>query len=104
MHPVIRIMSFLILAIALSVGGGWGHVGVAAVMVVGGYGVAHRRGLRHLATMILRLRWLWLSLCVVYFWFTPATGSGGYGAPAPRLAIRASGDGLPRASTWRSTV
>lgn len=71
MHPVIRIVSFLTLAIALSVGGGWGHVGAAGVLVVGGYGVAHRRGLPHLATMILRLRWLWLSLCVVYFWFTP---------------------------------
>jgi len=73
MHPVIRITSFLILAIALSVGGGWTHVGVAAVMVVGGYGVAHRRGLPHLAIMIRRLRWLWLSLCVVYFWFTPGS-------------------------------
>ncbi len=71
MHPVIRIISFLTLAVALSVGSRWGHVAVAAVLVLAGYLLAHHRGLPQLLRMVMRLRWLWLSLCIVYFWFTP---------------------------------
>lgn len=71
MHPVIRVICFLVLATSLSVGGGWRHTLFAAVLVIVAYSVSRRRGLAQLSKMLRRLRWLWLSLCVVYFWFTP---------------------------------
>jgi energy-coupling factor transport system permease protein len=70
MHPIIHIVSFLILAISLSVGG-VAQLLLALVLVGAYYLFVPHRNLFHLWIMLLRLRWLWLSLLVVYLWFTP---------------------------------
>lgn len=72
MHPVIRIVSLLVLALALSTGGRPG-LALGAVLLVAGYGLARAPGLPRLVRMLWHLRFLWLSLCVIYFWFTPGT-------------------------------
>jgi hypothetical protein len=70
-HAVIRIVSFLVLAVSLSLGAEWRHVVLGGALVLLGYVFVSAEGVRRLGTMLLRLRWLWLSLFVVYFWFTP---------------------------------
>lgn len=69
-HPIINIISFLILTVALSLGG-VAQLLLALLLVSAGYLLASQRNLPQLWTMLLRLRWLWLSLLVVYLWFTP---------------------------------
>lgn len=69
-HPIINIVSFLILAIALSVGG-VAQLLLALLLVSVCYLLVPQRNLSRLWIMLLRLRWLWLSLLVVYLWFTP---------------------------------
>lgn len=72
MHPVIRVVSFIVLSLALAFGG-WPHLllgGLAAAVLL------LRAGTTAWATilpMLGRLRWLWLSIAVIYFWFTPGT-------------------------------
>lgn len=70
MHPVIHIVSFLIVAISLSIGGP-AQLWLAALLLLLAYLLAPSRGLQRLLSLCLRLRWLWLSLLLIYLWFTP---------------------------------
>lgn len=70
MHPIVRVVSFLVLAGFLSAGGST-RLWVAALLLALVY---LRAGAPHLAGLqraLLRLRFLWLSLAVLYLWFTP---------------------------------
>lgn len=76
MHPLIRVLCFLVLAGALA-------TGQAATLSLGGlllglaYLLHNRTAKAHLPTahaawgMLRRMRWLLLSLLVIYLWFTP---------------------------------
>ena len=67
---MIHIVLFLILAVALSMGGVV-HLWLGVAVLLCAYMVAPNRELRKLGSLLLRLRWLWISLLVVYLWFTP---------------------------------
>lgn len=72
MHPVIRIVSFLVFALALSFGTG-PQLALGALLLAALLAVMRGRGLRGALAMLSRLRWLLLSILVVYLWFTPGT-------------------------------
>jgi hypothetical protein len=87
LHPVIRIVCFLVIAAALSLGARWQSIALGALLMLVAYGVSSQRGLGHLGRMVSRLRWLWLSLAVVYLWFTPGPDLvPALGAWSPTLA------------------
>jgi energy-coupling factor transporter transmembrane protein EcfT len=70
MHPVIRIVCFLILAGFVAFGGAY-EIALGFVLV---FGVVLYRRLQsvELSTRIIkRMRWLFLSILIVYLWFTP---------------------------------
>lgn len=72
MHPVIRVVSFMVLSLALAFGG-WPPLlfgGLAAAVLSVRAGAA---AWATLLPMMARMRWLWLSIAVIYFWFTPGT-------------------------------
>ena len=76
-HPVIRIISFLVLAAYLATAGRAGALLAAAALAL----LYAFLGLRHLAPawrMIRRMRWFFLSLLVIYFWFTPGQPALGF--------------------------
>jgi len=69
-HPVIRIVSFLVLAAFVAFGGFYQILaGFAVVLSV----LLFRRlqSLELSLRIIMRMRWLFLSILVIYFWFTP---------------------------------
>lgn len=69
-HPVIRIITFLVLGGYLSVGQP-ADLAAAALMILALYaGLARAHLLPALATL-RRMRWFFLSIVVIYFWFTP---------------------------------
>jgi energy-coupling factor transporter transmembrane protein EcfT len=70
MHPVIRIVSLIVLAVALG-RGGLGELVLGVLVLAALYLVLGVRDLAPLATMLRRLRWLLGSLLVIYLWFTP---------------------------------
>lgn len=71
MHPVIRLVSFVVLSLALAVGDG-PQLLLAALLL--SLPLNKSRGAwPAIAGMVRRMRWLWLSIAVVYFWFTPGT-------------------------------
>lgn len=70
LHPVIRIVSLLVLALGLAAGGGY-RLALGAALVAAGQGLASAARLGPLWRTLWRLRFLWLTLCVVYFWMTP---------------------------------
>lgn len=69
-HPVIRVVSFFVLAGFLSLGDLNPLLLAAAVLVIL-YGIAGGVHLRPAMLMLRRMRWLFLSLVIIYFWFTP---------------------------------
>lgn len=69
MHPLIRIVCFLVFTACLAFGDAW-QVLCAFVLLVVGYGLI-RVPLDSAARMLGRLRWFFLSLLIVYGWFTP---------------------------------
>lgn len=70
MHPSIRIVTLLVLALLLS-RGGTADVLLGGGLVVAGHLFFHARHLGTLAGMVRRVRWLLLSLLIAYLWFTP---------------------------------
>lgn len=70
MHPLIRIVSFLVFA-ALVAAGNAAQLAFATLLVAVGYGITASAQLKAAWPLLRRLRWLLLSLLVVYLWFTP---------------------------------
>lgn len=70
MHPLIRIVSFLVFA-ALVATGHVAQLAFAAFLVAAAYSVTANAQLKAAWPLLRRMRWLFLSLLVVYFWFTP---------------------------------
>src|SRR3569832_1990921 len=70
MHPVIRLVSFMMLSLALAVGG-WLHLLLGALVAAVLFARAGAAAWVTIMPMMRRMRWLWLFLVVIYFWFTP---------------------------------
>lgn len=73
MHPIVRVVSFLVFAGFLSAGGA-ARLGAAALLLAVIYLLAGAPHLGGLLRALRRLRFLWLSLAVLYLWFTPGDG------------------------------
>lgn len=69
-HPVVRIISFLIFTLFLALGG-LSQLAVAAVILVALYSMTVRSCFVNAWMMVRRLRWLFLSIVVIYAWLTP---------------------------------
>ncbi len=69
-HPVIRVVSFFVLAGFLSIGD-LNPLLMAAAMLVIFHSLSGGIHLVPAMLMLRRMRWLFLSLVVIYFWFTP---------------------------------
>jgi len=89
MHPVIRIVSFVVLTAALSADG-TGALLAGAVVLAAVAARVDAAAWTAVALMLRRLRWLWLSLAIVYFWLTPG---------APLLS-----DADPALAAWLPTI
>src|SRR3569623_3263792 len=70
MHPVIRLVSFMMLSLALAVGG-WLHLLLGALVASVLFARAGAASWATIMPMMRRMRWRWLSLVGIYFWFTP---------------------------------
>jgi energy-coupling factor transporter transmembrane protein EcfT len=71
MHPVIRIVTFLVFTLFVAFGGYPQLIFSVAVLGLF-YALAHAHfPWRTSWQMLKRMRWLFLSMLVVYFWFTP---------------------------------
>jgi AcrR family transcriptional regulator len=70
MHPVVRIVTFVVLAAFLAVGR-TADLACGALVTLGLYGVLFPSVLPVAVRSLYRTRWLFLSLFVVYAWFTP---------------------------------
>lgn len=72
MHPLIRVICFLVFSGWIALGGP-GRLWCGAALIVVAYAVSPAASLRAALTMSRRLRWFFLSLLIVYGWFTPGT-------------------------------
>ena len=70
MHPVIRIVSFLILAGYVAFGGKY-EIALGFVLVLSVVLYRRLQSIELSTRIIKRMRWLFLSILVVYLWFTP---------------------------------
>jgi len=70
MHPVIRIVSFLILAGFVAFGGVY-ETALGFALVLGVILYRRLQSIELSARIIKRMRWLFLSILIVYLWFTP---------------------------------
>ncbi len=89
MHPVIRLVCFLVFAAFLTREGA-GGIALGALLVVGLFVVVRGAGLGPAWRMLRRMRWLFLSILIVYFWFTPGTPlwhAVGWAAPSREGAV-----------------
>jgi hypothetical protein len=75
MHPVIRIISLLVLGTMISFGNPAGVV-TAAGLVIALYFFTSTAYFATAWRSIRRLRWLFLSILIIYLWFTPAATGG----------------------------
>jgi len=71
-HPVIRIVSFVIFTVFLALGAVGNILIVAAVMALL-YIRLGEPAWQAAWRMLCRMRWLFLSIAVIYFWLTPGT-------------------------------
>ena len=69
-HPVIRILSFLIFGLCVSFGSE-PQLLLASLAIVLGYASVRFANLAESWMMLKRMRWLFLSIFIVYLWFTP---------------------------------
>jgi hypothetical protein len=70
MHPVIKIMSFLVFGAAVSVGNG--QILLAGIsLVLPLYLFGNKIHVRGALVMLKRLKWLFISILIVYLFFTP---------------------------------
>jgi len=89
MHPVIRLVCFLVFAAFLTREGGAG-IALGAALVVGLFAAFGGAGLGPAWRMLRRMRWLFLSILIVYFWFTPGTplwSGAGWAVPTREGAV-----------------
>ena len=70
MHPVIRIVSFLILAGFVAFGGIY-EIALGFVLVLSVILYRRLQSIELSTRIIKRMRWLFLSILIVYLWFTP---------------------------------
>jgi len=70
MHPVIRIISFLILAGFVAFGGVY-ETALGFALVLGVILYRRLQSIELSTRIIKRMRWLFLSILIVYLWFTP---------------------------------
>ena len=70
MHPVIRIISFLVFG-AFVAYGKLPQLLFALVLIIAAYTYGHAHLLRANWRILKRMRWLFLSIFVLYLWFTP---------------------------------
>lgn len=70
MHPVIRIVSFLILAGFVAFGGVY-DIALGFLMVLSVILYRRLQSIELSTRIIKRMRWLFLSILIVYLWFTP---------------------------------
>jgi hypothetical protein len=70
MHPVIRIISFLILAGYVAFGGVY-ETALGFALVLGVILYRRLQSIELSTRIIKRMRWLFLSILIVYLWFTP---------------------------------
>jgi energy-coupling factor transporter transmembrane protein EcfT len=71
-HPVIRIVSFVILTVFLALGA-VGNILVGAAVMALLYITLDKLAWQTAGRMLRRMRWLFLSIAVIYFWLTPGT-------------------------------
>lgn len=86
MHPVIRIVCFLVFIAALARAGLAEYLSAAGVLLLA-YLVSAQADFSRALRMLLRLRWLFLSIGLIYLAFTP-------GRPLGNLAWAPSAAGL----------
>ncbi len=72
MHPVIKVVSFLIVALFLTRAQLFG-IAIGLLMVLAFWLWGTRFELLPLWRMLRRMRWLFLSILITYLWFTPGT-------------------------------
>lgn len=70
MHPLIRIVCFLVFSACLAFGGA-AELACGGVLLAGAYLSSPPRLFLPAVTMMYRMRWFLLSLFIVYGWFTP---------------------------------
>lgn len=70
MHPVIRVVCFLLFSIALA-RPNTEQLAFALVLIISLLFILPAEGMRQAFSMVKRLRWLLLSVLVIYGWFTP---------------------------------
>ena len=70
MHPVIRIISFLILASFVAFGG-LHELALGFVIVLSVVLFKRLQSIELTVRILKRMRWLFLSILIVYLWFTP---------------------------------
>lgn len=70
MHPVIRIVSFLILAGFVAFGGR-NELALGFVIVLGLILLKRLQSIELSIRIVKRMRWLFLSILIIYLWFTP---------------------------------
>lgn len=70
MHPVIRIVSFLVLAGFVAFGGK-NEIALGFVLVLSVVLYRRLQSIELSTRIIKRMRWLFLSILIVYLWFTP---------------------------------
>ncbi len=86
LHPVIRIITFLVLGTYLSLGRP-ADLAAAGLMMMVLYAALERAHLLPALATLRRMRWFFLSIVIIYFWFTPGhpLWPGAAGAVAPWL-------------------
>lgn len=70
MHPVIRVVCFLLFSIALA-RPDTEQLGFALILIISLLFILPSEGMKQAFSMVKRLRWLLLSVLVIYGWFTP---------------------------------
>lgn len=70
LHPVIRVISLLVLAV-LVIFGGWRALLPALGGVIACYLLSPQARWRTALPLLRRIRWLLLSIAIVYLWYTP---------------------------------
>ena len=71
MHPVIRIASFLVIAISLAQINQQKLTTAALLMLLFFFIQPSLHAVSQTAKLVFRLRWLFISIMIVYAWFTP---------------------------------
>ena len=70
MHPVIRIVTFIVFSLGV-VFGNVQHLLLALILMMAGYALWQPHLFKLNWQMLRRMRWLFLSILIIYLWFTP---------------------------------